>query len=220
MAIYKNGKMSGKLGDVIHSSWHGRPYTRRKPETVANPQTESQQAHRNAFAEISRLSSAMKTGHQEGLHWQAVRQKLNTHSVFKKLNKNCYGPNGIDYPRVKISEGSVSRANITYAKIDAEGNISVLFDGMHVGIVEFDECAVFTAKKCLAFEIVTGIQLVGPFALRVCSVGIEGCQGIGVFHGEGWQVVDERRGARHGAPTAERHIVRAFRLCEDAHALL
>jgi hypothetical protein len=71
----------------------------------------------------------MKTGHQEGLHWQAVRQKLNTHSVFKKLNKNCYGPNGIDYPRVKISEGSVSRANITYAKIDAEGNISVLFDG-------------------------------------------------------------------------------------------
>jgi hypothetical protein len=129
MAIYKNGKMSGKLGDVIHSSWHGRHYTRRKPETVANPQTESQQAHRNAFAEISRLSSAMKTGHQEGLHWQAVRQKLNTHSVFKKLNKNCYGPNGIDYPRVKISEGSVSRANITYAKIDAEGNISVLFDG-------------------------------------------------------------------------------------------
>ena len=70
--------------------------------------------------------------------------------------------------------------------------VSVLFDGMHVGIVEFDECAVFTAKKCLAFEIVTGIQLVGPFALRVCSVGIEGCQGIGVFHGEGWQVVDER----------------------------
>jgi hypothetical protein len=113
MAIYKNGDLSGKIGDVIHSSWHGRPYTKRRPESVANPQTEAQQAHRNAFAEISRLSSAMKNGHDIGLHWQAVRQKLNTHSVFKKLNKDCYGPDGIIYSRIKISQGSVIGAHIT-----------------------------------------------------------------------------------------------------------
>jgi hypothetical protein len=117
------------MGDVIHSSWHGRPYTKRKPESVANPRTEAQQAHRYAFAEVSRLSSAMKDGHAVGLHWQAVRQKLNTHSIFKKLNKDCYGPDGIDYPRIRISQGPVEGAHITSAEVDAEGNLSVQYDG-------------------------------------------------------------------------------------------
>ena len=119
----------GKEGDVIHSSWHGRAYTRRMPETVANPQTEAQQAHRNAFAEISRLSSAMKEGHKIGLHWHAVRQKLNTHSVFKSLNKNSYSAEGIDYPHVKISRGSVSSESITSAEIGTQGDIHVTFSG-------------------------------------------------------------------------------------------
>ncbi len=129
MAVIKNGMKRGREGDVIHSSWHGRPYTRRMPETVANPQTEAQQAHRNAFAEISRLSSAMKEGHKIGLHWYAVRQKLNTHSVFKSLNKNCYGANGIDYPHVVISRGSVSIESITSANIGSQGDIHVTFCG-------------------------------------------------------------------------------------------
>ena len=73
MANYRGEKKSGKMGDVIYSSWHGRPYVRRRPEKVANPQTEAQQNHRNAFAEISRLSSAMKEAHAKGLHWHAVQ---------------------------------------------------------------------------------------------------------------------------------------------------
>lgn len=119
--------MSGKVGDMIYSSWNGRPYKRRMPESVANPRTEAQQAHRNAFAEISRLSSAMKEEHTEGLHWRAVRQKLNIHSVFKKLNKDCYDTDGIDHTRVKISKGSVTEVRITAANIDKQGNISVEF---------------------------------------------------------------------------------------------
>jgi len=127
MAKYRGEKMSGKVGNMIYTSWNGRPYKRRMPESVANPRTEAQQAHRNAFAEISRLSSAMKEGHEEGLHWHAVRQKLNTHSVFRRLNKDCYGPDGIDYTRVKISNGSVTGVRITAANIDNRGNIHVEF---------------------------------------------------------------------------------------------
>lgn len=127
MAVIKNGMKTGKEGDVIYSSWNGRPYTRRMPETVANPQTEAQQAHRNAFAEISRLSSAMKKGHKIGLHWYAKRHKLNTHSVFKSLNKNCYGTNGIDYPHIIISRGSVFSESITSAEIGTQGDIHVTF---------------------------------------------------------------------------------------------
>lgn len=143
MATYKNGDLSGKIGDVIHSSWHGRPYTKRRPKSVANPQTEAQQAHRNAFAEISRLSSAMKNGHGIGLHWQAVRQKLNTHSVFKKLNKDCYGPDGIIYSRIKISEGSLNGVHITSAEVDADGNLNVQYDGGYMSEESKDKFYLF-----------------------------------------------------------------------------
>ena len=129
MANYRGEKKSGKMGDVIYSSWNGRPYVRRRPESVANPQTKAQQAHRHAFAEVSRLSSAMKEGHKIGLHYLAVREKLNTHSVFKRLNKNCFGADGIDYSHILISKGSVSGFSITSAEVDAQGIVRVTFEG-------------------------------------------------------------------------------------------
>ena len=127
MAKYNGEQKSGKLGDYIYSSWRGRPYKKRMPESVANPRTELQQAHRSAFAEISRLSSAMKEAHAEGLHWKAVRDKLDTYSVFKKLNKDCYGADGIDYPCISISYGTLRSVTITAAEVDAQGNVHVEF---------------------------------------------------------------------------------------------
>ena len=125
-------KKSSKLGKMIDSSWLGRPYQRRMPETVANPRTEAQQAHRMAFSEVSKLSAAMREAHEEGLHWKAIRDRLNTPSVFKKLNKDCYGADGIDYSRVKISYGSVSEVKITAAEVDAQGNVHVEFHDHYV----------------------------------------------------------------------------------------
>lgn len=143
MAKYRGEEKSGKLGGVIYSSWHGRPYERKMPESVANPQTEAQQAHRNAFAEISRLSSAMKEAHKVGLHSKAVRDKLNTHSVFKKLNKDCYGADGIDYPRVCISKGSVTGFSIISAEVDQEGMVRVAFEGNCTTENKIDEFYLF-----------------------------------------------------------------------------
>lgn len=127
MGTERRRKKSSKLGQMIYSSWLGRPYQRRMPETVANPRTEAQQAHRMAFGEVSKLSAAMREAHGEGLHWKAVRDRLNTPSVFKKLNKDCYGADGIDYARVRISYGSVSEVNVTMTEIDGKGNVHVEF---------------------------------------------------------------------------------------------
>ena len=131
MAKIRNNEISGKLGDKIYSSWLGRPYVRRMPESVANPRTEAQQAHRHAFAAVSKLSSAMKEGHAEGLHWKAVREKLNTHSVFRNLNKDCYCPDGINYSCVKISYGTVNAVEVTSSAVDAEGHVHVEFHDHH-----------------------------------------------------------------------------------------
>ena len=86
MVKYRKGVKSGKQGDVIYSSWHGIPYERKMPESVANPRTEEQQAHRNAFAEISRLSSAMKVAHTVGLHNKAMREFLLTPEGHRMLS--------------------------------------------------------------------------------------------------------------------------------------
>ena len=87
MVKYRKGVKSGKQGDVIYSSWHGIPYERKMPESLANPQTEAQQAHRNAFAEISRLSSVMKVAHTMGLHSKAVRDKVLSLHRFLRIGR-------------------------------------------------------------------------------------------------------------------------------------
>lgn len=143
MAKYKGEEKSGKVGKMIYSSWHGRPYMRRMPESVANPQTEAQQAHRNAFAAISRLSSDMKEAHLVGFHKQALRDHLNTHSVFKKFNKGCFIDDSICYAKVVVSYGSVPMAHITSVEVDERRMMRLTFDGNTSEQTENDEFCLF-----------------------------------------------------------------------------
>ena len=129
MAKYRGEEKSGKVGKVIYSSWHGRPYQRSMPESVANPRTEAQQAHRNAFAAISKLSSDLKEAHQIGLHKMAQKEKLDTYSVFKKINKGCCVGGAISYPHVIVSKGPVDEVEITSVKVDEQRVLHVTFDG-------------------------------------------------------------------------------------------
>lgn len=119
---------SGKLGDKIYYTWHGRQCERSMPTHVANPQTPEQQSHRNAFATISKLSSYFKGAHLIGLHWISVREHNSTYALFRKLNKDCFTPDGdIDYPRIVVSKGSVPMVSITSAVIE-DGCLTVNFD--------------------------------------------------------------------------------------------
>lgn len=119
---------SGKLGDKIYYTWHGRQCERSMPTHVANPQTPEQQSHRDAFAAISKLSSYMKEAHLIGLHWLSVREHNSTYALFRKLNKDCFTPEGdIDYPHVIVSKGSVPMVSITSAVIE-DGCLTVNFD--------------------------------------------------------------------------------------------
>ena len=134
MARKYSDSESGKLGNKILYTWHGRQCERAMPTHVANPQTEAQQSHRSNFALISKLSSYMKDAHLVGLHWQALRERNSTFALFRKLNKNCFTPDGeINLPRVIVSKGSVPEVSITSASI-AEGVLTVTFDSRnHAG---------------------------------------------------------------------------------------
>lgn len=129
MARIQGNSETGKLGNKIYYTWHGRQCERSMPTHVANPRTEAQQAHRSHFAQISKLSSYMKEAHLVGLHGQAVREKNSTYALFKRINKDCFTPDGeIDYPRIVVSKGSVRKASITSVTV-ADGLLTVIFDG-------------------------------------------------------------------------------------------
>ncbi len=135
MARKQGDSESGKLGNKIYYTWHGRQCERSMPTSVANPQTEAQQAHRSNFAMVSKLSSYMKEAHLIGLHWHAIREHNSTYAIFRQLNKDCFTPDGeINLPRVIVSRGSVEQVEITSATID-NGVLTVTFDGHCISIL-------------------------------------------------------------------------------------
>lgn len=134
---------SGKLGNKIYYTWHGRQCERAMPTHVANPQTEAQQSHRSNFALISKLSSYMKDAHLVGLHWLSVREHNSTYALFRKLNKDCFTPDGlVNLPRIIVSKGSVPLVAINAAKIE-NGVLTVTFDSRHYGGDPTDELYLF-----------------------------------------------------------------------------
>ena len=143
MARKKGSTESGKIGNKIYYTWHGRQCERSMPTHVANPQTEAQQSHRSNFALISKLSSYMKAAHQVGLHWHAMREKNSTYAIFRQLNKDCFTPNGlVNLPFVIVSKGSVSEVAITAAKVK-NGVLTVTFDSRCYGGEATDELYLF-----------------------------------------------------------------------------
>lgn len=126
MAKCKDDSIRGRVGKVIHSSWRGRPYVRACPETVSNPRTETQQAHRNAFVALSRLASYMKEGHRVGLQYQASRMNMNTFCVFKKLNSELVKADRIDYEHLFLSKGPLDDTRVTGVRMEGQ-NLQVTF---------------------------------------------------------------------------------------------
>lgn len=149
---------SGKLGNKILYTWHGRQCERAMPTHVANPQTEAQQSHRSNFALISKLSSYLKDAHLVGLHRQALREKNSTYALFRKLNKDCFTSDGlVNLPRIIVSKGSVPMVDITDAKIE-NGVLTVTFDSLCFGGDPTDELYLFVycpalCSGCLATPV-------------------------------------------------------------------
>ena len=149
MAKIQGNSEAGKLGNKIYYTWHGRQCERSMPTHVANPRTEAQQAHRSNFARISKLSSYMKEAHLVGLHGQAVREKNSTYALFKRINKDCFTPDGeIDYPRIVVSKGSVPMVSITSAIIEGDC-LTVTFDSRAYGGTATDRLFLFVYSPAL-----------------------------------------------------------------------
>lgn len=131
MATMQGDKIIGTIGGLIYyfDPVRKKVVVRHKPEKVRNPRSSAQQAHRNSFIDIVRLSSRMTEAHLVGLHHHAQRLKLRTYTDFRHLNKDSFTPDGlIDYPRIVLSRGPVATVSVNKVQLHDNGVLQIDFD--------------------------------------------------------------------------------------------
>lgn len=127
MARLVNGMPVGKVGNVIYSSRNGKPYLRAMPKRVRQPKTEAQKAHWSAFGMLAKLSSDLTEAHTLGFAKAAKKQKKNSHSIFRHINKEFVSADGVDYSSLVLSDGRVPPVNVTSMQIDKKGVLTLTY---------------------------------------------------------------------------------------------
>jgi len=125
------GGYSGKVGNVVGSSWKGINVMRIMPASVSNPQTEPQLAQRQKFSItmtfLQPLSEFLKTGFKN----YAVRKTGINAAMGYNLRNAITGayPNfTIDYPNALVSRGSLPAALNQAAASTVAGTVVFTWD--------------------------------------------------------------------------------------------
>lgn len=83
------GKVRGKAGDGIGSSWKGITTVRSMPLSVANPNTAAQQAQRSKFAACI-LVARLLLADLISTYWNPFAKKMSGFNAFTKKNIDCF----------------------------------------------------------------------------------------------------------------------------------
>jgi hypothetical protein len=125
------GGYSGKVGNVVGSSWKGIDVMRIMPASVANPQTVPQLTQRQKFSVtmgfLQPISEFLKTGFRN----YAVRMTGINAAMSYNIRDAVSGayPNyTIDYPNVLVSRGSLPAALNPAAAAGAAGKVVFTWD--------------------------------------------------------------------------------------------
>ncbi len=116
------GGVSGKIGNLVGSSWKGIPYMRVNPQTVSNPRTNAQQAHR---AKISLVTKTLKqlSGYVNcGFKNEAVGMTAYNAAYSYTLRycvKGEYPDLGIDWEQFMVSRGNLP--NVEQVQVERTG---------------------------------------------------------------------------------------------------
>jgi hypothetical protein len=120
------GGYSGKVGNVVGSSWKGINVMRIMPASVSNPQTEPQLAQRQKFGLtmnfLQPLSEFVKTGFK---NYAVKKTCLNAAMGYNISNAitGAYPNFAIDYANVLVSRGSLPAALNATAAAGAAGTV-------------------------------------------------------------------------------------------------
>lgn len=109
------GSFSGKVGNVVGSSWRGISYMRSLPSSVRNPRTDKQLKQRNKFAMVGKFLKTITPVVRVGFKNVATATN-SAYSAAMSYNihnavKGEYPVIEMDFERVSIAKGSLYPAN-------------------------------------------------------------------------------------------------------------
>jgi hypothetical protein len=122
MATIKQGILggfSGKIGNIVGSSWKGIAVMKTKPLSVANPQTAGQIAQREFFSDCVFAAKQILAGTIKPL-WDRFAVKMSGYNSFVKENIGKIKPVSDLASKVKISNGAMAATEIDTSVINVD----------------------------------------------------------------------------------------------------
>jgi hypothetical protein len=113
------GGLSGKIGNVVGSSWKGIPVLKTKPLSVANPKTTAQVAQRTAMTACTYYASAFNSSIIKPL-WDRFASKMSGYNAFVQANIGEFtDKTTANWANIKTSQGKMVAVEIEDVDITA-----------------------------------------------------------------------------------------------------
>lgn len=101
------GGFSGKVANVVGTSWKGRAVMKSQPLSVSNPKTEAQVGQRNKFSKVAELASQILTQFIQPVE-NPISGDISGYNLFCKDNKAAFGADGaLDYSKLVCGGGRI-----------------------------------------------------------------------------------------------------------------
>lgn len=134
------GALSGKVGNLVGSSWKGTDYYRIHNEHIANPRTPKQVAQRERFKSMSFLSHKLMTAVIKPI-WNKTAVKMTGANYFMQKNMPTIRPDAeIDLSKLIMSDGRLDAPfSVDFTK-DLSDDVSYILDWIdNADLYDFDE---------------------------------------------------------------------------------
>jgi hypothetical protein len=123
------GQLKGKLGEIVGSSWKGKPYTKTYTKP-ANPNTQAQIEIRALFQNLSHIGQGLRTPLSQYTRPKPSHMTAYNHLI--QLNKQMFGKKGTKWNPLElvIMSGELTSAAIATAEFDSAAlKATVTWDG-------------------------------------------------------------------------------------------
>lgn len=115
------GGFSGKVANVVGTSWKGRAVMKSQPLSVSNPRTESQQEQRGKFSDIAKLASQILTQFVQPVE-NPISGDISGYNKFCKDNKTAFDGAGALVPANLVCGGGKIENLYDISRIDVDEN--------------------------------------------------------------------------------------------------
>lgn len=157
MGVIKRGILggfSGKVANVVGSSWKGIAVVRSLPLSVANPDTTAQRAQRGKFRGISQLASMILVSFVKPL-WDAFAQQMSGYNAFIQANIASTNASGdLNPSKFVLSRGRLGLTEIVGAMSEGETKFTATWSTTPAGAFQSETDKLYLLLLTTKGEIV------------------------------------------------------------------